>query len=89
LFEVAVYAADARARELLLIIPTFEQSDEVYDQGHDWYQLLSRTNSLHLDLAIASGLRIAAWITAGIGLTLAIYLLLCMAWKKPAPVRAH
>jgi hypothetical protein len=64
LFDVATYAADARARLLPLATGPFgigePDTDETYNQGHDWYQLLSRTHHLSWDLAIARGLRIAA-----------------------------
>lgn len=67
LFDVASYAADARARVLPLatgLAGLYEQgSDEVYDRAHDWYQLLSRTGHLENDLIIARGLRIAATTT--------------------------
>lgn len=84
LFDVATYAADARARELPLAVgfgifgvdPT--NPDAAYDQGHDWYQLLSRTNHLNSDLAIAQGLRVAAVAMFVIGLTLGIILLIQM-----------
>ncbi len=84
LFDVAIYVADARARLLPLSIglgifgidPT--DTDAAYDHAHDWYQLLSRTNHLNSDLAIAHGLRIAASIVFIIGLTLGGILLLQM-----------
>lgn len=84
LFDVATYVADARARLLPLSIgpgvlgidPT--NTDAAYDHAHDWYQLLSRTNHLSSDLALAHGLRVAATIAFLIGLTLGSILLLRM-----------
>lgn len=84
LFDVATYAADARSREIPLSVglsvfaidPT--DTDAAYDQAHDWYQLLSQTNNLDSDLAIAHGLRVAATIVFLIGLTLAAILLIQM-----------
>ena len=84
LFDVATYAADARARLLPLSVgpgifgidPT--DTDAAYDHAHDWYQLLSRTNHLNSDLVIANGLRTAATIAFLIGLTLSGILLLQM-----------
>jgi len=84
MFDVATYVADARARLLPLSIgvgvlgvdPT--NSDATYDQAHDWYQLLSRTNHLNSDLAIAQGLRIAATLVFIAGLVLGCTLLVHM-----------
>lgn len=82
LFDVATYAADARARLLPLVSPfSFggdSDSDAVYDSAHDWYQLLSRTNHLNSDLIIAHGLRVAATISFLIGFTIGGVLLLQM-----------
>lgn len=94
LFEVAQYAADAQARLLPLSVGPAgigaQGDDAAYDQAHDWYQLLTRTNHLQDDLLIASGLRIAATVVTAIGLLLATYLLYLMlryrtlaALKKP------
>lgn len=84
LFDVATYVGDARARILPISIgfnifsidPT--NTDAAYDHAHDWYQLLSRTDHLNSDLAIAHGLRIAASTVFIIGLTLGGILLLQM-----------
>lgn len=84
LFDVATYVADARARTIPLatgfgvfgIDPT--NVDAAYDRSHDWYQILSRTNHLNSDLAIADSLRVAGTICFIIGLTLAFTLLLQM-----------
>jgi hypothetical protein len=80
LYDVSVYAADARARLLPLVGPggLGDGSDEAYDAGHDWYQLLSRTNHLSSDLAIARGLRIAAALCFVTGLTLGVILMIRM-----------
>ena len=51
LFNVARYAADARARALPLV-----GGD---DAGHDWAYLLARTGLLESDQAVAQSLRIA------------------------------
>ncbi len=83
LFDVATYAADARARLLPLAagpggIGADASDESVYDHAHDWYQILSRTGHLNSDLAIAQGLRIAAVITFLIGFTLGGMLLVRM-----------
>jgi hypothetical protein len=82
LFDVATYAADARARVLPLatgIAGLYEQgSDEAYDKAHDWYQLLSRTHHLNADLAIARSLRICGGIVMVSGIAWATYLVMRM-----------
>ena len=72
-FDVAIYAADARAR--MLSLSSFaglsgEQSDALYDRAHDWYQMLNRTNLLDYDLTIATWLRVAGTTCFVIGLGL-------------------
>jgi hypothetical protein len=84
LFDVATYAADARARLIPLSVglgafgidPT--DTEKAYDHSHDWYQILSRTQHLNSDLVIAHNLRNAATISFIVGLTLAGILLLQM-----------
>jgi hypothetical protein len=84
LFDVATYAADARARLLPLSIglgifgidPT--DTDAAYDHAHDWYQILSQTHQLNSDIAIAHGFRVAATISFIVGLSLAAALILQM-----------
>jgi hypothetical protein len=85
LFDVAVYAADARAR--VLPLATFSND---YDSAHDWYQLLSRTGKLQYDTAIAHGLQVAGTICGFVGLAIGAILILIMfgSWfghigKKP------
>ena len=69
LVSVAVYAADARARELVLLSGATGQED---DSGHDFYNLFSRWGVLRHDTMYASGLRRLAWIlfaiSIGVGL---------------------
>ncbi len=84
LYDVATYAADARVRLLPLSIglgifgvdPT--DTETAYNHAHDWYQILSRTDRLNSDLAIAHGLRVTATVIFLIGLTLAAVLLIQM-----------
>lgn len=84
LFDVATYVADARARLIPLSVGLGAfgidpaNADEAYDHAHDWYQLLSRTNHLNSDLALAHGLRVAATISFLIGLTFGGILILQM-----------
>ena len=59
LVEVAVYMADARARDLTLINGlTGQESD-----GHDWYNLLSQWGTLNRDLVYAGRMRFIAGLT--------------------------
>ncbi len=76
LFDVAVYAADARSR----LLPLATLSND-YDQAHDWYQLLSRTGKLQYDTAIAHGLKTAGIICGLAGLTTGLVLVLIMFGK--------
>lgn len=82
LFDVAAYAADARARLLPLTTGLAglgdQGSDEAYDKAHDWYQLLSRTHHLNWDLAIGHMLRVAATMSTFIGLTMGVVLVFYM-----------
>ena len=76
LFDVATYAADARARLLPLSIGPGAmglddaQADTMYDQAHDWYQILTRVGHLQSDLAVANGLRVAGTIAFMVGFIL-------------------
>ena len=56
LLQVAIYAADARAGQLMLITgQTGEESD-----AHDWYNLFSRWGLLERDRIIAGRMRVTA-----------------------------
>ncbi|MDB5163624.1 MAG: hypothetical protein JWS12_241 [Candidatus Saccharibacteria bacterium] len=65
LFQVADYAADARAR----LLPLASLGGD-YDKAHDWYQILSRLNRLDQDQIIAYHLRQAGVATMVIGIVL-------------------
>ena len=56
--SVAIYVADARARELMLISGATGQEDD----GHDWYNLLSQWGVLNRDTIYAGRLRGLAWL---------------------------
>lgn len=79
LFDVASYAADARAR--LFPLATFSSD---YDSAHDWYQILSRLHHLEADEAIAHVLRVIGTICGLVGLILGGVLLVIMfsAWVR-------
>lgn len=67
--SVSIYAADARARELMLLSGATGQDD---DSGHDFYNLFSRWGVLRHDTVYAAGLRRLAFMMflASIGLGL-------------------
>jgi hypothetical protein len=56
LLEVAVYTADARARDLTLLSGLTGKEDD----GHDWYNLLSQWGVLNRDLIYAGRMRAVA-----------------------------
>ena len=70
--SVAIYTADARARELMLISGATGQEDD----GHDWYNLLSQWGVLNRDTVYAGRMRAVAWLmfatSIGVGLWAAI-----------------
>ncbi len=79
LLDVAVYAGDANARLLPLSTGPAGigagNSEEAYNQGHDWYQLLTRTGRLDQDLTIAHNLRIAALLALFTGIIVGLYII--------------
>ena len=95
LFDVATYAADAKARLLPLSIGLGvfgvdpNETDAVYDSSHDWYQLLTRTDHLDSALSIADGLRMAAAIIFVVGLLLAGILLWRMIFYRFRSASEH
>jgi len=86
LFDVAAYAADARARLLPLSVGfggiSEQGNDEAYDQAHDWYQILSRLHHLNWDLTIGHYFRVAGSITFIIGITIGGVLLSIMLFNN-------
>lgn len=81
LFSVATYASDANSRLLPLSgwgALSGDNSDQAYDNAHDWYQILSRTHHLNWDQTIGHFLRIAGSISFLIGLTIASILIFVM-----------
>lgn len=79
LFDVATYAGDAQNRILPLAGGLnsigLENTEETYNSGHDWYQILTRTGHLASDQAIAGGMRVAAVILFVVGLILGAVLI--------------
>jgi hypothetical protein len=81
-FDVATYIADAEMRVLPLAGPgslgVGEDTAGVLDQGHDWYQLLTRMGQLHNDLAIAGFMRGAATVVSILGLAIGAFMVVGM-----------
>ena len=67
--SVAIYVADARARELILISGATGQEDD----GHDWYNLLSQWGVLSRDTIYASRLRGLAWFMFAVSVVAGIW----------------
>ena len=78
LLEVAVYTADARARDLTLLSGLTGKEDD----GHDWYNLLSQWGVLDRDLIYAGRMRAIA----ALMLIASILAGLWFAWQGPRPV---
>ncbi len=76
LVNVAIYCADARAGQLMLLNgATGEDSDF---EGHDWHMLLSHWHALNKDTVIAARMRGTAWLMFGA----AIVIGLMAAWRS-------
>lgn len=94
-FDVATYIADAEMRILPLVGPgslgVGEDTNAALDQGHDWYQILSRIGHLNDDLVIAASLRDAATVVTCIGLALGALIVMGMfiAMLRKIISRAH
>jgi hypothetical protein len=68
MLSVSIYAADARARELMLISGATGQEDD----GHDWYNLFSRWGVLSRDHVYAGHMRRTAWLMFGVSVVLGL-----------------
>jgi hypothetical protein len=80
--SVSIYAADARARELMLLSGATGQDD---DSGHDFYNLFSRWGVLQHDTLYASELRKLAWAMFAVSIGAGLW----TAWQSgSSPVRA-
>ena len=81
--SVAIYAGDARARELMLLTGATGQED---DSGHDFYNLFSRWGVLQHDTLYASGLRRLAWIMFAVSIVAGFWAAWQAAQAKQLPV---
>ena len=69
LLSVAIYCADSRAGQLMLIDGSTGQESD----GHDWNNLLSRWGLLQHDTGIARGMRAIAWLVCVASIIVAIW----------------
>jgi hypothetical protein len=77
LSNMAVYVADARARELTLL--GFGE-----DPLHDWAYLLSSVGLLHADTTVARLVRLVAFVVLALATVAGGWLCLTMARSRPA-----
>jgi hypothetical protein len=69
LLSVAIYCADSRAGQLMLLDGlTGQESD-----GHDWNNLLTRWGLLQHDLVIARWMRAIAWLACVVSIVVAVW----------------
>jgi hypothetical protein len=69
LLSVAIYCADSRAGQLMLIDGSTGQESD----GHDWNNLLTRWGLLEHDTAIARWMRAIAWLVCVASIIVAIW----------------
>ena len=82
LLSVAIYCADSRAGQLMLLDGlTGKESD-----GHDWNNLLTRWGLLEHDTAIARWMRAIAWLVCVASIIVAVWSELQRPREQPAEV---
>jgi hypothetical protein len=69
LLSVAIYCADSRAGQLMLIDGSTGQESD----GHDWNNLLGRWGLLQHDTGIARGMRAIAWLVCVTSIIIAVW----------------
>jgi hypothetical protein len=69
LLSVAIYCADSRAGQLMLIDGSTGQESD----GHDWNNLLTRWGLLEHDTGIARGMRAIAWLACVGSIIIAVW----------------
>lgn len=78
-FNIAPYAADARARALPLVSPG------AGDPIHDWYYMLARAHALQFDQLIGDLFRLAGILTMTAAIAAGAWLLFTMAGTRKQP----
>jgi hypothetical protein len=80
LLGVAIYCADSRAGQLMLIDGSTGQESD----GHDWNNLLGRWGLLQHDIGIARGMRAIAWLVCVGSIIVAVWSALQQPREQPA-----
>jgi hypothetical protein len=80
LLSVAIYCADSRAGQLMLIDGSTGQESD----GHDWNNLLGRWGLLQHDTGIARGMRAIAWLVCVGSIIVAVWSALQIQREPPA-----
>jgi hypothetical protein len=80
LLSVAIYCADSRAGQLMLIDGSTGQESD----GHDWNNLLTRWRLLEHDTAIARWMRAIAWLVCVASIIVAVWSALQQPREQPA-----
>ena len=80
LLSVAIYCADSRAGQLMLIDGSTGQESD----GHDWNNLLTRWGLLEHDTAIARWMRAIAWLACVTSIIVAVWSELQRPREQPA-----
>jgi hypothetical protein len=80
LLSVAIYCADSRAGQLMLIDGSTGQESD----GHDWNNLLTRWGLLEHDTGIARGMRAIAWLMCVGSIIVAFWSALQQPREQPA-----
>jgi hypothetical protein len=80
LLSVAIYCADSRAGQLMLLDGSTGQESD----GHDWYNLLIRWGLLEHDTAIARWMRAIAFVVCVASIIVAVWTELQRPRKQPA-----
>jgi hypothetical protein len=80
LLSVAIYCADSRAGQLMLIDGSTGQESD----GHDWNNLLTRWGLLEHDTAIARWMRAIAWLVCVTSIIVAVWSELQRPREQPA-----
>jgi hypothetical protein len=79
LLSVAIYCADSRAGQLMLIDGSTGQESD----GHDWNNLLTRWGLLEHDTVIARGMRAIAWLICVGSILVAVWSALQLPREQP------
>ncbi|MDP9203432.1 MAG: hypothetical protein M3P26_16090, partial [Gemmatimonadota bacterium] len=79
LLSVAIYCADSRAGQLMLLDGSTRQESD----GHDWNNLLTRWGLLEHDTAIARWMRMIAWLMCVGSIVIAVWSALQQPREQP------